>query len=271
VPANVVAAHDMDLTRVGGRVLPRHDVETLFLSDALVLLAPSQGRYLREEEGVGRFPWRRVREVVVGNGIVLPPRATAADRAAARERLGLSMSAVVIGIVARLSPQKAHQVLLDAFALAAQHRPELRLVIVGGGEQEPVLRSRVELLNIGDRVLFTGIRSDVAQLLPGFDVSCLSSVHEGAPLTVLESMAAGLPIVSTRCGALADMVADREEGFLVPVGDHVALADRLGQLADDPELRAAMGARARQRAESEYSIEHTVAGYQRLLVELVSR
>ncbi|HWM00840.1 MAG TPA: glycosyltransferase [Actinophytocola sp.] len=270
VPANVVAAHDMDLTRVGGRVLPRHDVDTLFLSDALVLLAPSQGRYLREEEGVGRFPWRRVREVVVGNGIVLPPRATAADRAAARERLGLPMSAVVIGIVARLSPQKAHHVLLDAFALAAKHRPELRLVIVGGGEQEPVLRSRVELLNIGDRVLFTGIRSDVAQLLPGFDVSCLSSVHEGAPLTVLESMAAGLPIVSTRCGALADMVADGEEGFLVPVGDHVALADRLGQLADDPGLRAAMGARARQRAESEYSIEHTVAGYQRLLTELVS-
>jgi glycosyltransferase involved in cell wall biosynthesis len=111
----------------------------------------------------------------------------------------------------------------------------------------------------------------VAQLLPGFDVSCLSSVHEGAPLTVLESMAAGLPIVSTRCGALADMVADGEEGFLVPVGDHVALADRLGRLADDPELRAAMGARARQRAESEYSIEHTVAGYQRLLTELVSR
>jgi glycosyltransferase involved in cell wall biosynthesis len=144
-------------------------------------------------------------------------------------------------------------------------------VIVGGGEREQLLRHQVQVLNIGDRVLFTGIRSDVAQLLPGFDVSCLSSVHEGAPLTVLESMAAGLPIVSTRCGALADMVADREEGFLVPVGDHAALADRLGQLADDAELRAAMGERARLRAESEYSIEHTVAGYERLLTELVSR
>ena len=271
VPANVVAAHDMDLTRVGGRVLPRHDVETLFLSDALVLLAPSQGRYLRDEEGVGRFPWRRAREVVVPNGIDLRPVPTAADRAAARDRLGSATSDVVIGIVARLSPQKAHHVLLRAFAAAAATRPELRLVIVGGGEQEQALRAQVDALGIDERVLFTGIRSDVAELLPGFDVSCLSSVHEGAPLTVLESMAAALPIVTTDCGALRDMVAHGEEGFLVPVGDDAELARRLGQLADDAELRSAMGARARARAEREYSIEHTVEGYQRLLGELVTR
>ncbi len=87
VRANVVAAHDMDLAAVGGRVLPRHDVETLFFSDALVLLAPSQGRYLHDEEQVGTKPWRRTREVVIGNGIEIGP---APARPSAPRRVGRS-------------------------------------------------------------------------------------------------------------------------------------------------------------------------------------
>ena len=221
VPANVVAAHDMDLTRVGGRVLPRHDVETLFLSDALVLLAPSQGGYLREEEGVGRFPWRRTREVVVGNGIVLGappdrrgpgrgPRAARAarDRRRARHR-GPAQPA-----------EGAPRVARRLRAGGAADRPELRLVVVGGGERGAELRRQVaSCWASATGCCSPGSDRDVPQLLPGFDVSCLSSVHEGVPLTVLEAMAAGLPVVSTRCGALRDMVTDREEGFLVPVGD----------------------------------------------------
>jgi glycosyltransferase involved in cell wall biosynthesis len=270
VPVNVVAAHDMDLTRIGRRCLPRHVVETLFLSQALVLLAPSQGRYLREEEGVGRYPWRRVPEVVIPNGIVVPPAPTSEARARARARLGLSADDVVLGIVARLSPQKSHQVLLRAVASLAPDRPRLRLVVVGGGEEEHALRGLAATLEIGDRVLFTGIRRDVPALLAAFDVACLSSVHEGVPLTVLESMAAGLPVVATDCGALRDLVADGE-GFLVPVGDTVTFAGRLAELCDDPERRAVMGARARARAEREFSIEHTVHGFQQLLCGLVNR
>ncbi|MFC4949913.1 glycosyltransferase [Pseudonocardia sp. GCM10023141] len=271
VRANIVAAHDMDLSRVGGRVLPRHDVETLFLSDALVLLAPSQGRYLRREEGVGRYPWRQVPEVVIPNGIVVGPPSSLAARTGARVALGLDASHTVLGIVARLSSQKDHGVLLRAVAKLAADRPGLRLVVVGGGEEEARLRALVFELGIENRVTFTGIRRDVADLLPGFDVSCLSSVHEGAPLTVLESMAAGLPVIATDCGALRDMVADGQEGFIVPAGDSAAYTASLARLVDDPALRTEMGARARARAERECSIEHTVAGYQELLTRLVAR
>jgi glycosyltransferase involved in cell wall biosynthesis len=271
VPANVVAAHDMDLTKVGLRCLPRHVVETLFLSQALVLLAPAQGRYLHAEEGVGRYPWRRAPEVVIPNGIVLPAAPTPADRARGRARLGLAGDHVVLGIVARLSPQKAHHVLLRALASLVPGRPRLRLVVIGGGEEESALRRLATELGIADRVLFTGTRRDVPELLAAFDVACLSSVHEGVPLAVLESMAAGLPVVATDCGALRDLVADGEEGFLVPVGDTAALAARLAQLCDGPELRAAMGARARARAEREFAIEHTVQKFQRLFRGLVSR
>jgi glycosyltransferase involved in cell wall biosynthesis len=269
--AHVVAAHDMDLTRVGGRVLPRHVVETLFLSDALVLLAPSQGRYLRDEEGVGRFPWRRAPEVVIPNGIVVGPRPSPADRDEARRRLGLDDADLVIGIAARLSRQKAHHVLLRAVALLHADRPRLRLVVIGGGAEEPALRALVAELGIAEHVLFTGVRDDVRELLPGCDVTCLSSVHEGAPLVVLESMAAGVPVVATDCGAVRDLVADGREGFVVPVGDPDALAARLGTLLDDPALRADMGDRARRRAEAEYSIEHTAARFQELVTGLASR
>jgi glycosyltransferase involved in cell wall biosynthesis len=270
VPANVVAAHDMDLTGVGGRVLPRHDVETLFLSDALVLLAPGQGRYLHDEEGVGSRPWRRAREVVIPNGITLPPLPTADDRASARATLGLPADAFVLGVVARLSPQKAHGVLLRAVATLAPTRPGLRLVVVGDGEERAALEALAAELGLTDRTLFAGVRRDVPGLLPAFDVSCLSSVHEGVPLTVLESMAAGLPVVATAVGALSDLVTDGVEGFLVPSGDHLALADRLAALADDPALRALLGAQARDRAERDFSIDRTVRGYQHLLTGLVS-
>jgi glycosyltransferase involved in cell wall biosynthesis len=169
-----------------------------------------------------------------------------------------------VGIVAVLRPQKAHGVLVRAIASLAPAHPRLRLVVVGDGPEETKVRALVDELGIADRVHFTGLRSDVPDLLPGFDVSCLSSVHEGAPLVVLESMAAGVPMVATDCGALRDLVADGEEGFIVPVGDESALASRLERLIVDPDVRRAMGERARARAEREYSIERTVQGYQRL-------
>lgn len=270
ISANIVAVHDMDLTTIGQRCLPRYVVETLFLSDAMVLLAPSQGRYLHREEGVGRFPWRRVPEVVIPNGIRVPPAPTPADRDAARRELGLDPADFVVGIVARLSAQKAHHVLLDAVAKLAPCHPQLRLVVVGEGARAAELRVLTDELGIADRVLFTGVRRDVPRLLPALDVSCLSSVHEGAPITVIESMAACLPIVSTDCGALRDMVTDGVEGFLVPVGDSEALADRLARLAADPELRARQGAQGRARAEREFRIEETAAGFERLLSALVT-
>ena len=270
VRANVVAVHSMGLSAVGRRCLPRHDVETLFLSNALVLLAPSQGQYLRDEEGVGRFPWRRIPEVVIPNGIKLAGLPTATERLAARTRLGLHPENFVVGIVARLTPEKAHDVLFDAVAKLTPSHPRLRLVVVGEGPRETELRELAGELGIADRVVFTGLRRDVPELLPGFDVSCLSSVREAAPISVIEAMAAGLPVIATECGALPDMLADGEEGFIIPVGDSSAIADRLARLAADPALCVAQGARARARAERDYRIEATAESYQRLLTSLVA-
>lgn len=271
VRVTVLAAHDMDLVPLGGRVFPTHVVQTLRGVSALVLLAPSQGEYLHRFEGVGNRPWNRTREVVIPNGIPLPPAPTSADRVTARALLELPPQAFVVGIVARLSEQKAHHVLLLAFAELLPRVPNAYLVVVGGGAREAELRQLTADLGIADHVHFTGVRRDVGRLMPGFDVTCLSSVHEAAPLTVLESMAAGVPVVATRCGALADMIDVPSQGLLVPVGDSAALASALLALAEDPERRAAMGVAARLRAERDFTIEGTARGYEQLLKELVKR
>ncbi|MGY1685907.1 glycosyltransferase [Geodermatophilus sp. SYSU D00867] len=269
VPVTMVAVHGMDLTKVGKRCLPRWAVATLREAGALVLLSPSQGEYLHREEGVGRHPWSRTREVVIHNGVTVPPLPDSAVKAAARALLDLPPDAFVVGIVARLSEEKAHHVLLRAFAALRTSQPGARLVVVGGGPREQELRALATDLGLGDSVCFTGVRRDVGALLPAFDVSCLSSVYEGVPMAVIESMASGLPVVATDCGALRDMVVDGEQGYLVPVGDAEALADRLLRLATDPSLRERMGAAARKRVEEQYRIEQTARGYEQLVADLV--
>lgn len=271
VPANIVAAHDMDLTSVGGRVLPPWAVRTLGVSDALVLLTASQGEYLRSQEGVGRHVWESVREVVIPNGIELPECPGPAERARARTALGVTADDVVIGVVGRLSPQKAHHVLFEAVARCLPDVPSLRLVVIGDGELGPRLHRSAEHLGIGHRTTFLGTRRDVPLLLPGLDVSCLSSVHEGVPIALIEAMGAGVPIVASDCGAVRDIVEDGEQGYLVPVGDVDRFADRFRLLAADPELRARLGKAGRARAEREFGIERTARAYEELLTELVVR
>ena len=131
---------------------------------------------------MGSRPWSRTREVVIPNGIPLPEVPTPTDKARARRELGLNGDDFVVGIVARLSAQKAHEVLFEAFAALVESHPNARLVVVGGGDREAELRRVVVQDGIEERVLFTGIRRDVGALLPAFDVSALSSVHEGVPL-----------------------------------------------------------------------------------------
>ena len=225
----------MDLTRVGSRVLPRYVVETLFLSSGLALLAPSQGRYLHDEEGVGAS-WRsRAREYVVPNGIPAPEPVPPGRRAEVRAELGVADDDVVVLMVARLSPQKAHDVMLDAIARA--DRPNLRLVVVGDGKRREELEALVAEQGLQKSVTFLGLRRDVPRLLAGGDVFALSSVHEGVPISVIEAMTAGLPVVATDVGA----------------------------------LRAELGRRAQERARADFTVENTAAAFTEMVESVAQR
>jgi glycosyltransferase involved in cell wall biosynthesis len=268
----VIAVHGMGMRAVGSRVLPWYVVETLGLvTDALALLVPSQGRYLREQEGVGRFPWRDAPEHYVPNGIRIPAPATSATRAEVRRELGLADDDVVAVMVARLAPLKGHDVLLRALARIAPDQPRLRVVLVGDGPLAGELTALAEELGITDRVVFTGLRRDVPRVLQGADMAVLPSLHEAVPISIIEEMAAGLPIVATDVGGLPDTVSDGEEGVIVPPSDVEALAAALARLGVDDELRRTMGKRGRQRAESEHSIENTTRAYERMIEAVLTR
>ncbi len=202
-----------------------------------------------------RVPWtlRWLPETpveVIHNGVevVRAPRGAEA-RVEARRRLGLGDDALVVGHVGSFFPKKDHSTLLAAFArVVARHHADVRLVLVGSGPLEGPARSHVAGLDLAERVIFAGSRSDVVELLPALDVFVLSSTVEGLPVALLEAMAAGLPAVVTRVGGIPEAVEDGESGLLVPPHDPAALADAVLSLLADGLLRVRMGERARERA-----------------------
>jgi len=257
--------------RIGIPSFPHHTVEIAFLLDALVLLTPAQAEYLRAEEGYGRFPWRRSRIALIPNGIDIPPPPCAADRAWARAELGLDPDEPAVGILAALRPEKDHDLLLRAVARLAAAHPRLRLVLIGSGAREAELRAVADSLGIAGRTVFTGFRADAVRLLAGLDVKALVSVQETFPTSVLEAMAAGLPVVATDPPGVPDLVVEGETGHRIPVGDEDALVDRLGALLADGDARSRMGRAGRRRVEREFPITRTVGRYEQLFAAIAGR
>jgi glycosyltransferase involved in cell wall biosynthesis len=231
------------------------------------------------------FPPERVE--VVYNGIDLGRyvRVDAKERQEARRRLGLPGDAPVVGTVGRLDPIKHYTVMLAAFRrLRADHR-DARLVVVGDGPERGRLESLAGLLDLSRSVHFLGPRLDVDLILPAFDVFALSSLSEGLPMTIIEAMAAGVPIVSTAVGGVPEMVRDGQEALLVPASpsplvtaadleasSHVDdLAAPLRRLLADPALRSRLAAAARARAMAEFSLEVIGERYRMLYEEALGR
>ena len=169
-------------------------------------------------------------------------------RAQARDRLGLAPSAPVVGSVGNFTAKKDHATLLAAAGLLAREDPDLRVVLVGVGPLEEQLRARTRELGLERNVLFTGLRDDVYEILPAFDVFALSSRYEGLPIALLEAMATGVACVATSVGGIPEVIVDGEHGILVEPGDPAALGAALGKLLANPDLRASIGDAAATRA-----------------------
>lgn len=186
----------------------------------------------------------RERVEVMPNGIALD---TALPRAEARAELGLRASEFVVGIVARLRAEKAHEVMLEALAeLRAAGRP-IRLCVVGSGERDEELRMLADRLGLDGAVVWAGERPDAARLVSAFDASVLCSAWEGLPLAALESLAAGVPLVASAVGGLPDLLADGA-GVLVEPRRPAELAEALAGLMDAPEEAANLARLGRARA-----------------------
>lgn len=204
------------------------------------------------------FPARRIE--VLHNGIEVGGRPRPWQRQAAREALGLSPRAFVVGTVGRLDPVKNLPVLLRAHAVLVAERPDAQLVLVGEGAERAALQAEARNLGIAGSVHFVGYRQDVRVLMSAFDVYVNCSTYEGVSLTILEAMASTLPVVATRVGGNAEVVVDHETGRLVP-GYPRALAGALLDLARNPVGRHTMGEAGRWRVKRHFSMERMVRQY----------
>ena len=171
----------------------------------------------------------------------------------------------VIGTVGRLQDVKDQASLIEAFALLCAQRPEqrarLRLAIVGDGPLREKLAQRARELGVLELVWFPGARNDIPELMRSFDVFALSSIAEGTPVTLLEAMACGLPVVATKVGGIPEVVQDGVNGALVPASNPQALAEALGLYAADPARVGVHGAAARLNIERHYSVAAMVGAY----------
>lgn len=196
---------------------------------------------------------------VIYNGIDLGPLPDPAARVRARARLGVSDTTFVIGTIARLDPVKDLQTLLRAVAAVAR---EINVVtaIIGDGPERPALERLASELQIQSHVRFLGQRQDAREWLAACDLYVNSSISEGVSLTILEAMAAGLPVLATEVGGTPEVVGS-SAGQLVRPRDPDLLASSVLRLAREPAQRTALGRIARQRVESRFTLERMVREY----------
>jgi glycosyltransferase involved in cell wall biosynthesis len=171
--------------------------------------------------------------------------------------------------VAHFRRQKAHSVLIEAFARVRERIPEVRLALIGWGPLQDEITGQIRALELQDRVTM-GLVDDVWPLLGRSHVFALASHYEGLPLAVLEAMAAGLPVVATAVDGVAEVVQPGVTGYLVPPGDPIELGDRLTAVLADPQLQQRMGGAGRAAAANE-TMDRCVARYFDLYEEMLSR
>jgi glycosyltransferase involved in cell wall biosynthesis len=208
-------------------------------------------------------------QVVTHGAEVESVRAATASRLAVRAALGVAADEVVVITVANLRSHKGYPDLLAAARKVLDGcRVPCRFIAVGLGPLEKQLRKEHEKLGLGDRFVWLGRREDVFDLLAGSDIFAMASHYEGFPIAVAEALAAGLPVVATDVGGVADAVQNGRNGYLVQPREPDALAHALTRLIDDAPLRHRLGAEAARSADA-FDVAKAVRATESLYAELL--
>ena len=203
-----------------------------------------------------------------------------------KKELGLSGDAVIIGTVGRLVPIKGHKLFLEAARLILKEfgvkslesrdkssesgaQSPVKFVVVGDGELREELEEYSKELGIKNNVVFTGFRRDLPKIYSDLDVVVLSSINEGTPVSIIEAMASGKPLVSTNVGGVPSLVKDGITGFLVKSGDINALSEVISRLVKDPDLRHKMGGEGQRGVFPLYDISELTKRMDRLYTQVI--
>ena len=234
------------------------------ITDAFIAVADAHGKFLQEFE---QFPPSKVR--VIRNGVdcqrfVPDPEA----RQSVRAELGLSGDTPVVGIVAALRPEKNHEMFLEVASKVGQRSGDAHWLIVGDGPKRGELETLATRLGIADRVHFLGTRTDTERILAALDLFALCSLNEASPVSILEALACGVPVVATDVGSIQESILDGTTGRLVASGDIAAMTRCVETLLSSPDERYRMGLAGREHVCQTGSLESMVQGYQDLMTSL---
>ncbi|HXV78449.1 MAG TPA: glycosyltransferase [Candidatus Binatia bacterium] len=186
-----------------------------------------------------------------------------------RREIGLIDDHKLIGIVGRIFPIKNHSLFLESATRISAQQTSARFVIVGDGVLRPALERQARELGIADRVLFTGWRNDLPRIYADLDVLVISSDNEGTPVSAIEAMAAGCPVVATRVGGLPDLIEDHKTGRLVSPRNSEALANAVVELLSSPDTFCELGKNAREVVRKRYTIERLIGHMDQLYSQLL--
>lgn len=225
-------------------------------------VADAQRTFMLEEL---RYPADRIR--LINNGIDSATIDCTDDRSTLAE-FGIDESDPIVGIVARLEPVKNHPRLLRAARMVLRDFPKAKFLIIGDGPFRAELEQLSRDLGIERSVYFLGTRLDVMRLLRATDVIALTSDAESMPMAVLEAMACARPVVCTAVGGISEIVAE-DCGFLVAPEDPDQLAPRIVELLRNPALARRMGRAGRDRVQSEFSLDRSVAEFESMIEDVV--
>jgi glycosyltransferase involved in cell wall biosynthesis len=235
------------------------------LSDRIVTVSEGQRRELA---GYGIATLEKI--TVIPLGFELEDLlACESHRGELRRELGLAEGNKLIGIVARLVPIKNHRLFLQSAKAVAEAVPQARFLVVGDGELREDLEAYACDLGLDGQVLFTGWRRDLARLYADLDVVVLTSINEGTPVSLIEAMAAGVPVVATAVGGVPDVVVEGETGHLVEAGDVKGTAEAIIELLRNPEKAKEMGSAGRKAVYPRFAARTLLANVEGLYAELL--
>ena len=237
------------------------------ITDAYIGVAKSHGKFLTDYE---RFPAKKV--VVIPNGVdtdrFFP---NVQSKREVREELGLSLRAPLVGIVASLRHEKNHALFVQAARHVVDAIPEAQFMIIGEGPERKNILSKIESLNLTQHVRLLGNRFDTQRLLASLNVFVLTSHTEASPVSILEALSCGVPVVSTRVGSVTETVYDQWNGFTVEPGNVNEVSNRIIHLLRNPITAEKMGLNGREHVQEKGSLNNMVRLYEQLIHSIYAR